>query len=129
MADFANNDPYVTLLANVEQMKVQYNIAVSPYIEFRANPVDGIGIHANQAISRDSILIEVPFSSVLTTQAVTTFPPLQGIFEDNPGLLDYPDEVLCIGLLYALHHDSPWTLHVSTMPRVFSTPLYWTEEV
>ncbi|RYY81899.1 hypothetical protein EON63_14495 [archaeon] len=129
MAELIQNNPYDALLANIEQMKAQYKITVSPFIEFRANPVDGIGIYASQAIPSNSTLIEVPFASVLSSQAVSSFPALQGIFEDNPGLLDYPDEVLCVGLLYALHHDSPWSLHVSTMPRVFGTPLYWTEEV
>lgn len=48
------------------------------------------------------------------------------IFDDNPGLLDYPDEVLAIGLLHAQQEpSSAWYMHVDTMPAVFNTPLYW----
>lgn len=89
--------------------------------------MQGVGVFATQSISPRQVLVQVPFSTCLSVESVLAS-PLRVVFDDNPGVLDYPDEVLAIGLLYALQEEScAWNLHVKTMPSAFNTPLYWEE--
>ena len=52
---------------------------------------------------------------------------------ENPGFLNYPDEVLALGLMYSKSNDlSPsecrWANHVKTFPSSLNTTLFWSEE-
>jgi hypothetical protein len=100
-------------------------------IEFRMDEASGVGVYAANNIPKGTNVISVPFSQCITKEAVVSYDPLRQLFEETPSLLDYPDEVLCVGLLFALlkgDDNCPWINHVLSMPRSFDTPLFWTEE-
>lgn len=98
-----------------------------------------------EATTKGESLISIPYDLCISVSGIISHPFLSPIFEDNAGLLDYPDEVLAIGLMFAMlcnenvgpvaaMDDSagwstycPWALHVQTMPTTFNTPLYWSE--
>eukprot|EP01036_Dinobryon_divergens_P037028 gene37028-48340_t len=58
------------------------------------------------------------------------------VFEDTPGYLSYPDEVLSIGLIFALLRlnepnpsiHCPYIQHVRALPKLFNTTLFWSED-
>lgn len=83
--------------------------------------------------TKGEVLVRVPFSTTISVESITAYEPLKPIFAENEGLLQYPDEVLAIGLMYAMlrvqvgDFSCPWGLHVSTMPMSFNTPIYWEE--
>jgi hypothetical protein len=48
---------------------------------------------------------------------------------DQKDLLNYPDELLCMALLYSITHStSPWKKHVQTLPLTLNLPIYWSVE-
>lgn len=65
---------------------------------------EGFGVFVDSAVAADTELIRVPLSVCISAQAVQAEPALQCVFNDNPGLLSYPDEVLALGLMYAMLH-------------------------
>jgi hypothetical protein len=97
-------------------------------VDIRAS-LDGYGIFSTDAIPAQSPLLVIPVSQCLSAERVSEHHLLQKIFTDNPGLLDYPDEVLAIGVMFAeLHPDlCDWSLHVATFPRSINSTLYWSE--
>lgn len=100
-------------------------------VEFKVDESSGVGVYASTNIEKDTVIISVPFDQCITKDCVTSYAPLQQLFEETPSLLDYPDEVLCVGLLYALMKDDsecPWRKHVLSMPHNFDTPLFWSDE-
>lgn len=106
----------------------------SPKITFKVTGDAGVGVFAKELVTRGEVLMSVPYELCISAQKVCDFPALSPIFQDNPGLLNYPDEVLAIGLMYAMRcveqnklDACSWAMHVKTMPTVFNTPLYWTE--
>jgi hypothetical protein len=103
-------------------------VELSDAVAFRVSDEAGVGIFATTAVEKGTVLIKVPFASTISVERVVGCEALAQIFADNEGLLSYPDEVLAIGLMYACAHPCPWALHVSTMPRTFNTPLYWSNE-
>ncbi len=123
----ANNSQLLRLQSVVYTLQEQFNVEISPKVEFRGSVDCGVGIYATSDIAKSSPLIKVPFSATLTADRVVNYEPLSIIFQENPSLLAYPDEVLAIGLIYAyLVRDAcPWGLHVVTMPNSFDTPLHW----
>lgn len=103
-------------------------------ISFRQLDASGVGIFADSSLLEGEVLISIPFQCCISPESVQSHPKLHQIFEDNPGLANYPDEVLAIGLMYSRmltaeggssHCD--WWSHVQVMPASFNTPLYWTE--
>ncbi len=104
---------------------------IHDHVEFKQNKFSGVGVYALSNIDKGTVIVSVPFGQCITKEIVVSHGPLQLLFQETPSLLDFTDEVLCIGLLYALLHGEgvcPWRQHVLTMPRSFDTPLFWSEE-
>jgi hypothetical protein len=102
-------------------------------IEFKYDSEEGMGVFVNSPLSPTSapIAIRIPFHLCISTDMVLRNDQLRPIFTENPGLLDYPDEVLCVGLMYTKLNptvETEWSLHARTLPLSFNTTLYWTEE-
>jgi hypothetical protein len=105
--------------------------SIKDEIEFREEASSGVGVFASTPFPKGTTLISIPYSLCLTLASVKEYPKLSYIFVDNPGLLQYPDEVLAIGLMYALMNedaDCPWKNHVKTLPKTFNTTLFWSDE-
>ena len=102
------------------------------FIDTTSRGVKGVGIFAKTDIEKGTVLLQIPYASCISIDKITANPKLSSVFVDNPGLLDYPDEVLAIGLMYAFLHpddaECDWALHVQTMPRKFDSTLFWDEE-
>eukprot|EP01033_Poteriospumella_lacustris_P011984 gene11984-8557_t len=111
----------------------------SEKVAFQLSEDAGVGVFAKDRVARGEVLMSVPYSLCISARAVSEHELLKEIFVDNPGLLNYPDEVLALGLIYAMKYNEahpheltvsaacPWALHVKTMPMTFNTPLYWAE--
>lgn len=106
---------------------------VSENINFIHTEEAGTGIFATGAIkSRDS-LVCVPFCECISAESVINT-RVGEIITARPDLLEYPDEVIAMGLMYAvtLGKDDAglcsWINHVKTIPKTYNTPLYWSDE-
>jgi hypothetical protein len=113
---------------------IEKGSAISDAIEFRYEESGGIGVFATSSCSKGNTLISIPLSLCLTSNAVVTYEKLSIVFEneERKQLVDFPDEVLAIGLMYSLTNafdvDCPWRYHVATLPRSFNTTIFWSEE-
>ena len=77
-----------------------------------------------------SVLISIPFQQCISLDSIMNS-KLRIIIDENPGLIDYQDELLAIALMHALSSadkDCPWSLHVKTLPKTFNTTLFWSDE-
>ena len=103
---------------------------VSEKINFIYNKETGTGIFATAAIAAREVLLSVPFSQCISTESVMAT-CLSEIITIRPGLMNYPDEVIAMGLMYAATHkdqpDCPWIQHLNVIPKTYDTPLYWSE--
>ena len=82
-----------------------------------------------QVPQESEVVISVPYQLCISVDSILSS-PLGVIFksEDFGGLLQYPDEVMAVGLMAGLSPGLPWSLHVSTMPKTINSTLYWTED-
>lgn len=103
---------------------------VSEKINFVYSKETGTGIFATAAIAAREVILSVPFSQCISTESVMAT-CLSEIITIRPGLMNYPDEVIAMGLMYAATHkdhtDCPWIQHINVIPRTYDTPLYWSE--
>ena len=101
---------------------------VASSIRFASSSEKGLGIFAAQSIPRGSVLMSIPYSQCLSVDTVQDS-PLREILEDNPDLLNTPDEVLCLALMFTLGNEeaSVWHDHVKTLPASFNSTLHWSE--
>lgn len=90
----------------------------------------GLGVFSNKAIPAKTPLVRVPLRLCISVEQLVASRQLNTIFNDNPGIVEYPDEVLAIGIMYATLHpeDCEWAYHVATFPQTVNTPIYWTED-
>jgi hypothetical protein len=83
------------------------------------------GIFATAPIESGECLLSVPFSRCISVDRVLAS-VLKPIFDDNPGLLDYPDEILALGLMYGItNEDCPWHGHCRSMPQTIDSLIFW----
>ena len=119
-------------LESLQALVVSKGGYVNPNIQFKHDSEAGVGIFAKQTVGRNDVALSIPFSMCISVDMVARDANLGGIFAENPGLFDYPDEVLAIGLMYAaLHHEidcCEWSIHSRTLPKTLNTTLFWTEE-
>jgi len=102
-------------------------------VSFKKSAEDGVGVFAARALEQGAVLMRIPYAECITADAITSCEALKCIFDEQPGLLDYPDEVLCIGLMHAAlpcGAQCGWADHVRTMPRAseLNSTLYWSPE-
>lgn len=89
---------------------------------------EGAGIFSVGDVKRGDTLINIPFNLCISVEKILES-KLKIIFDENPGLLQYPDEVIALGLMHGLgDKDCDWHQHILTMPSTFNTPLYWSDE-
>jgi hypothetical protein len=91
----------------------------------------GYAIIAREILNKGDILMKIPFHICISSNLVVSYAKLSHIFAENPSLLDYPDEVLAIGIMYAAvaaDKDCPWLSHVEILPKSFNTPIFWKSE-
>ena len=115
---------------------------ISDSIEFKADLASGLGIyaksHSDIVIEAGTTLIRVPYKLCISVDMILQT-PLKQIIDDMPDLLNYPDEILALGLMYArkplqqnddvvINDDYSLLDHVKTLPLTFNTTLYWTDE-
>lgn len=105
---------------------------ISDSISFHHADLTGCSIFAKTEIAKGTALVSVPFASCITAELIAQSSQLRSLLEENPGYLEYPDEVLAIGLMYADCHHSDvhceWVSHVRTMPKSFNTTIFWGED-
>jgi len=135
MACFANTCDDLTDVDTLVQRVVSHggDIDITARVSFKKSAEDGVGVFAAGPLEQGAVLMRIPFAECITTDSVTSCEALKCIFEEQPGLLDYPDEVLCIGLMHAAlpcGAGCGWADHVLTMPRVseLNSTLYWAQE-
>ena len=96
-------------------------------------PDAGMGVFATRDIAQGELLMEVPFSEVLSVEKVMACPALAHIFQEQQGLKDFPDEVLALGIMYAFTSQDEtcgWLDYVRACPdeAEMNTTLYWSAE-
>lgn len=112
--------------------------SVNKDVEFEDDEVEGIGIFSKINIAKNSIIVNVPYKKCISVELIMNS-VLKQIIIDNPGLLNYPDEILAIGLMYSykfidviditndIENQCAWIKHAKTLPRSFNTTLFWTD--
>ena len=127
------------LIDTVTTRSAEEGSSVSPSIEFRYNDEAGVGVFAKEPIPSGKVLITVPFNQCISAESVMETAIGKEIISIRPGLLQYQDEVMALGLMYAVTLQKrgqkdensalcPWIDHVNTLPTTYNTPLYWSEE-
>lgn len=112
--------------------------SVNSNVEFQYDDIEGIGIFSKADITKGSVIVNVPYKKCISVESLMRNDIMRSIITDNPGLLDYPDEILAIGLMYSykfidvdinddIESQCEWIKHVKTLPRTFNTTLYWSE--
>lgn len=102
----------------------------------RTSNDEGYGVFSKSYIEKNSVIMSIPFSMCISSSLVSSNSQLMQIFADNPGLLDYPDEVVSVGLMWAKSLGDngeksvlcPWFTHVMVIPFEFNTTLFWSPE-
>ena len=91
------------------------------------------GIYASSPLLDDSrVVISIPYHMCISLDTILSS-EMSIIFNDENfgGVVQYPDEVMALGLMAALSPSTnlPWALHVQTMPLDFKdSTLFWEEE-
>lgn len=108
-------------------------IDTNKILSFRKSAEEGVGLFAKEALEQATVVMKIPYADCISVDSVTQCEALSCIFTEQPGLLEYPDEVLAIGLMHAAlpcGASCGWADHVLTMPQAneINSTLYWTEE-
>ena len=86
------------------------------------------GIYATNKIKIGEVIVGIPFEDTINVERICKS-PLKVIFDSNPGLIDYEDELLAIGLMWGcVDKTCDWYYHIETMPKTFNTPLFWNDD-
>lgn len=108
------------------------NGSVNDKIEFQYSKESGVNVVASEVIEKNEVICSIPYSYTLSVNNILKYEPIKKVIDKFPGLLEFPDEVLAIALLYIyLNIDDlncPWRLHFLTLPTNFNTLIYWSEE-
>jgi hypothetical protein len=119
------------LSSNVEELvtRTQLKGAQIHKVSIQQTDSAGYGIFATSPISYGDILLEIPFTECISIDRILAS-PLSIIFDDNPDLLSYPDEILCLGLMSGLHKTPPtcdWSQHLDVIPKTYNLTIFWDE--
>lgn len=123
----------MTTLSQLVSLVIQNGAEISDDITVRAlemtTPPE-YGIFSTSTIGQSSAIISIPYGLCISVESVLST-KLSCIFDcsDYAGLVNFPDEVIAIGLMSSLScTDLPWALHVSTMPKTVNSSIFWEEE-
>lgn len=122
---------FAEISAHLQRLQERVEAAggqIGPGIRFAGSSDKGMGILAAQAIPKGSVLLSIPYSQCISVDTVQES-PLSVVFEENADLLNFPDEVLCLALMYTLGNEesSMWHDHIKTLPSSFNSTLHWSE--
>ena len=121
----------------------EHGFRLAPGVSFESRSSgSGLGIYAKEVLAKGTVLVQVPFRRCLSVEAVAASPGLRRVFVEQAQLLNFPDEVLAIGLMYArllIESSSssaesfslescPWLLHAKTLPQSFNSTLFWEDD-
>lgn len=110
---------------------LQQGAIISDLLEFRDDPGSGVGVFVSDRCDQGTVLISIPRKLCVSAESIMNYSVLKPIFSEFPSLVEMPDEVLALGLIYAFANNDeecPWYNHVKTLPRSFNTTLFWSEE-
>jgi hypothetical protein len=144
MSDFASATTADGLVAATQALReavLAQGGFVHPNVAFHNSDTQqttdkGMGVFALAAltpstVNSDRIAIKIPYQICISVEMILRNEVLAPIFRENPGLTDYPDEILCLGLMYARLNanavNTEWSLHTHTLPTEFNTTLYWSD--
>jgi hypothetical protein len=121
------------ILQNLQKLIVDINACkayVAPDLVFKYTPSDGIGVYTQNALAPGNVLMKIPFTVCLSVDMVMCDPNMKKVLDETPSLLNYPDEVLAMAIMYAASKDvtCEWATHTRTFPRDLNTTIYWSEE-
>ena len=89
---------------------------------------EGTGIFSIGEVKRGDTLMKIPFSLCISVEKILCS-SLRVVIDENPGLMEYPDEVMALGIMHGIDNlECEWHKHILTMPSTFNTPLYWPDE-
>lgn len=139
MSDFAALDSSNLAINELVTHVKSIGGLVSNDIEFIHNEETGTGVFAKSKIPAKAVLIYIPFQHCISVESVMTT-CISEIVNIRPGLLNYPDEIIAMGLMYFVtkcknnennndNNDTSnqWIKHVNTIPSTYNTPIYWNE--
>ena len=89
------------------------------------------GIFASSHLMGGETIISVPYSLCISAESILSSEQLSCVFEadDFAGLVNYPDEVMAVGIMAALQCEQlPWALHVATMPKSLNSSVFWSDD-
>ena len=132
--------PAMPALCSLVQQRGAFISSKVAFEEDASSAKRGVGVRAVEHIKEGTVVISIPFGLCISVDSVTQLEPLKPLFDENPGLLDYPDEVLAVGLMFGRRADrlsnddvaaaaeALLNAHVRTMPKAFNTSLYWSDD-
>lgn len=133
--DSPEGDKTLAALEELVDALRQHGGRVSADVCFKRAEDEGVGIFTREGafLAAGSTVVEVPFRFCISVDLITSIPTLRTLFEEQPQLLDFPDEVLALGLMWGAtttSDDCPFATHIRTLPPIgsFNTTLFWTEE-
>ena len=91
------------------------------------------GLYASESLPDDKqVLVSIPYHMCISLDTIVSS-EMSVIFNDEHygGVVQYPDEVMALGLMAALSPSTnlPWALHVMTMPHDFKhSTVFWEED-
>lgn len=93
-------------------------------IGFIDNDTDNATLFATRAISRDTLLVEVPSRAIMTSAPPAHRPSLAALTQATPALLRSPSLALTVILLAeaAAGTASPFAPYIAALPTRFTTP-------
>lgn len=154
MAQFSGAGPVETQLMCVKQLldSLLEGRAIIGAVGFERSVNDGVGVFAKEALSKGSLLVQIPFDQCISVERITKSVGLRLLFSDQTHLVPFEDEVLAIGLMFgrlcldqvasisdldeqavaearlSSEEQCPWLLHIKTLPLSFNTTLFWQDD-
>ena len=123
-----------TIIESIAQLRQDVIInggSIRDDISFRYEENDGVGIVTQANLLRNTVLMMIPYNLCLSTEMIACDPFLSKLIRANPGLSEYPDEILAIAIMYASNPnniDCEWSHHIKAFPLTLNSTLFWTDE-
>lgn len=130
--DYFNKSTKSTAMNSIQTLSHDVSLngaSLMTTLEFRYDDIKGFGIFTTIDLQPDSILIKLPYSLCLSVDMISCDFHLSKILKENPGLRDYPDEILALGIMYAQNpsNECEWSCHVQTFPKSLNSTMFWSD--
>jgi hypothetical protein len=99
-------------------------------LDFKYDQEEGVGIITTIDLPAGTAIITIPYSLCLSVDMISCDPKLLKVIKENPGLKDYPDEILALGIMFAMNpsNQCEWSTHVQTFPESLNSTIFWSNE-